>query len=71
MIKMIVSPNSSELILQIPQKYIGKELEVIALSKNDFTYSSSEEITLTHFASEAVLAKDWLSAEEDEAWKSL
>lgn len=71
MIKMIVTPKSSELILQIPQKYIGKELEVIAFSINDFTDSSSEEITLTHFASETVLAKDWLSEKEDEAWKSL
>ncbi len=26
---------------------------------------------LTHFASEQVLAKDWLSEEEDEAWKDL
>lgn len=25
----------------------------------------------THFASEKTLAKDWLSLEEDEAWKNL
>jgi len=25
----------------------------------------------THFASEAVLAKDWLNEKEDEAWKTL
>ena len=26
---------------------------------------------LTHFASEAVLAKDWLTETEDEAWQNL
>lgn len=31
----------------------------------------SEEPTLTHVASEKVLAKDWLSPEEDEAWENL
>jgi hypothetical protein len=32
------------------------------------TYASKIE---THFASEAVLSKDWLSNEEEEAWKHL
>jgi len=26
---------------------------------------------MTHFASEKALSKDWLSPEEDEAWKNL
>ena len=30
-----------------------------------------EDRILTHFASESVLAKDWLTPEEDEAWKDL
>lgn len=30
-----------------------------------------EEKILTHFASEVVLSWDWLSPEEDEAWKDL
>ena len=25
----------------------------------------------THYASESVLAKDWLTSEEDKAWKNL
>ena len=33
--------------------------------------SSIEEPVLTHFASEKVLAEDWLSPEEDEAWQDL
>lgn len=30
-----------------------------------------EDMTLTHFASEDTLAKDWLTETEDEAWKNL
>lgn len=30
-----------------------------------------DENTLTHFASEKVLAEDWLSPEEDAAWADL
>lgn len=30
-----------------------------------------DEPTMTHFASEKVLAEDWLSPEEDEAWADL
>ncbi len=30
-----------------------------------------EEPTMTHYASEKSLAKDWLTPEEDEAWKDL
>ena len=30
-----------------------------------------EDRILTHFASQHVLAKDWLTPEEDEAWKDL
>jgi len=31
----------------------------------------NEDRILTHFASQSVLAKDWLTPEEDEAWKDL
>ena len=30
-----------------------------------------ENLTLTHLASERVLAKDWLTQTEDEAWQDL
>lgn len=30
-----------------------------------------KEMTLTHFATESVLAKEWLSEVEEEAWKDL
>ena len=31
----------------------------------------NEDRILTHFASQSVLAKDWLTPEEDEIWKDL
>jgi hypothetical protein len=30
-----------------------------------------EDLTITHFASEYVLGKDWLTETEDESWQSL
>ncbi len=30
-----------------------------------------QDATMTHFASETILAKDWLSPEEDAAWADL
>jgi hypothetical protein len=30
-----------------------------------------QDATMTHFASEKILAKDWLSPEEDAAWGDL
>lgn len=30
-----------------------------------------QDATMTHFASEKILAKDWLSPEEDAAWADL
>ena len=32
---------------------------------------NKKEKTQTHFASEKVLAKDWLTKKEDEAWQNL
>ncbi len=34
-------------------------------------FGAENDKVLTHFASENVLAKDWLLSEEDEAWKDL
>ena len=42
---------------------------VKAVDKEGQTISS--DITLTHFASEKSLSKDWLTLEEDKAWKDL
>lgn len=46
---------------------IHKTIEIIEIEE----ISLEIDNTMTHLASEAVLANDWLSAEEDVAWKSL
>ena len=57
-----------ELVKQLPFHEKRKLAEI--LNREERHYPESEEI-LTHIASENVLAKDWLSNEEDEAWKDL
>ncbi len=58
-------------------KQIIKELENVSdetLSKlldHIKDIKQEEDKILTHFASEKVLAKDWLTPEEDEQWKDL
>jgi hypothetical protein len=53
----------------VPHDYVGKKVEIIAFTIEEAT--SVVDKPLTHIASEKVLAKDWLTAEEDEAWKDL
>ena len=38
---------------------------------SSMTRAASKESVLTYLASESSLAKDWLTKEEDEAWKNL
>ena len=57
-----------DLVKQLPYKEKVKLGEVI---RKETKTSFSIDKVFTHFASEKVLAKDWLSPEEDEAWKNL
>jgi hypothetical protein len=57
-----------DLVKQLPYKEKIKLGEVIR--KETKTKTSNDKV-FTHFASEKVLAKEWLSPEEDEAWKNL
>jgi hypothetical protein len=55
-----------ELVRQLPYE---EKIRLSEVLKKE-TLSSNDKI-LTYIASEKVLAKDWLSPEEDEAWKNL
>ena len=69
MIRTIVTPQQRNILIDVPEEYIGKEIEIIA-----FVLTEAKPIiekTGTHVASENVLAKDWLTPEEDKAWKDL
>ena len=72
MIKTIVTPKNNNLNITVPNSYIGKKVEVIAFileEPGDEIINSDN--SLTYFASEKVLAKEWLTPEEDNAWISL
>ncbi len=64
-----MTKNSKELILAqldtVPEDDLDELLQFIAFLK------FRKELTETHFASQATLAKDWLNPEEDEAWQHL
>ena len=57
-----------DLVKQLPYKDKVKLGEVI---RKETALKNCNDKVFTHFASEKSLAKDWLSAEEDEAWKNL
>lgn len=59
-----------ELIKQLPFKEKMKLSALLEKEIKDYPVKEKEEI-ITHLASEAVLSWDWLSPEEDEAWKDL
>jgi hypothetical protein len=48
-------------------------LSTLARTLGDKVFENTEkvDITETHYASETALAKDWLTPEEDIAWKDL
>ena len=57
-----------EIIRQLPYE---EKLRLTEVLKKETKQKKGDDIVLTHFASEKVLAKDWLLPEEDEAWKDL
>ena len=72
MICTVVTPQNQELSIEIPSKYVGKKIEVIAFTVeeaiNEFEITDK---TITHLATEKVLSKDLLTIEEDTAWQTL
>lgn len=69
MLKTVLIPNNNQLVLDIPDNFIGKQIEVIAFAIDEAVVAI--DVPLTHFASQNVLAKDWLTPEEDTAWQLL
>lgn len=72
MIRALIRPENTNISLEIPASFIGKQVEVIAFMVEESTEEGVEQDhTLTHYASQKSLAKDWLTDEEDEAWQNL
>lgn len=66
-----------ELIEEINKLPIESKIQIVntivdSLELNiNNNFINLKEITLTHYASESVLAKEWLSDIEEETWKDL
>lgn len=69
MIRTVITPENEKISIDLPHNYIGKKVEVIAFTIEEATHINDSPVT--HFASEKVLGKEWLTKEEDEAWQSL
>lgn len=57
-----------DIIKQLPY---NEKLKLSEVLKKETKLKLGNDKIMTHFASEKALAKDWLSPEEDEAWKNL
>jgi len=66
-------PLNFEQVLDIVKQLPYKEKLILSRALNKETKQGRKNIDPleTHFASEKVLAKDWLLPEEDNAWKDL
>ncbi len=72
MVRTLITPENTSISLEVPASFIGKQVEVIAFTVNDFVEKNIEQDdTLTHYASQKSLENDWLTDEEDKAWQDL
>ena len=62
------------LVIESKTKSNARLLSTLARKLGDRVFADDSRkpaATLTHYASESALAKDWLTKEEDLAWKNL
>lgn len=71
MIRTVVKPDNQNISIKLPESFIGKQVEVIAFTVEEARETEPADHLIAHLASEKVLAKDWLTAEEDSAWQNL
>lgn len=64
-------PLSFEQVLELVLQLSAEEKQKLISFIQKDSPLVVEEPTLTHFASEKTLAKDWLSPEENKAWQDL
>jgi hypothetical protein len=72
MIRTVLTPVNQNISINLPLNFIGKKVEVIAFTIDEAKIETpSYEKTSIQFASQDILAQDWLTPEEDIAWKDL
>ena len=69
MIRTAVKADDQNISIKVPKEFVGKQVEVIAFTIEEI-FDPADNI-LTHLASEKVLAKDWLTPDEDLVWQDL
>lgn len=69
MIRTVIKPDNQNITINLPENFIGKQVEIIAFTIEET--EKNDRQTFTHFASQKVLEKDWLTPEEDLAWRDL
>jgi len=57
-----------DLVMQLP---LSEKIKLSKVLQNETEPKKANDNTQTYFASEKVLAKDWMLMEEEEAWKDL
>jgi hypothetical protein len=69
---MVIKANGQIISIRLPKEYVGKQVEIIAFTiEETISCETKPDQILTQFASEKVLARDWLTAQEDAAWQDL
>ncbi len=72
MLRKVIKPDNRNISIELPQNFVGKQVEVLAFTIDDTTGASvGEDKLFTHFASEKSLSKDWLTSQEDDVWRDL
>lgn len=63
--------NFNQFVDLVRQLSYKEKLKLTEVLKEETKQIQGNDKTLTHFASQKALAKDWLLPEEDESWKDL
>jgi len=72
MLRKVIKPDNRNISIELPQNFVGRQVEVLAFTIDDTLGTSAlEDKIFTHFASEKSLSKDWLTTEEDRVWQDL
>jgi len=62
MVRTVLTPEEQNISIKLHENFIGREVEAIAFTIDDTLDIEREtDKTLTHYASEITLAKDWLT----------
>lgn len=69
--KINLSVNFNQIVNLVKQLSYKEKVRLGEVIRKETMTGVNNDKILTHFASEKALAKDWLSPEEDEAWKNL